>query len=177
MDSGIVIVGTILLALCIVPFVILHYNSKKKEKQMLQSLTEIAQQHNCKMTQHEFCGEFVIGLDENKNFAFFFRQKKEEAISRFVDLSEIQTCQVVKKNRNSKNNNGGFAFTERIELNFIPTHKSKEEIRFEMYDAEANMQLNGELQLADKWSKQINDRLKNNKERDIALQSDYRICL
>jgi ABC-type glycerol-3-phosphate transport system permease component len=86
MDWGTAIVGLIMILICIVPFVIMYYNRVKKENKMLQSLNEIAQQHNCKIGQHEFCGDYVMGIDENRNFVFFFKQKKEEAISQFVDL-------------------------------------------------------------------------------------------
>jgi len=163
MDWGTAIVGLIMILICIVPFVIMYYNRVKKENKMLQSLNEIAQQHNCKIAQHEFCGDYVMGIDENRNFVFFFKQKKEEAISQFVDLSEVQICQVVKKTRNVKNDIGSLGFIERVELSFTPTNKTKGEKRFELYDKEINMQLSGELQFVDKWTKQINDRLKNKK--------------
>lgn len=163
MDWGTTIVGLIMILICIVPFVIMYYNRVKKENKMLQSINEIAQQHNCKIGQHEFCGDYVMGIDENRNFVFFFKQKKEEAISQFVDLSEIQTCQMVKKTRNVKNDIGSLGFIERVELSFTPTNKNKGETTFELYDEEINMQLSGELQFVDKWTKQINDRLKNKK--------------
>jgi ABC-type glycerol-3-phosphate transport system permease component len=163
MDWGTAIVGLISILICIVPFVIMYYNRVKKENKMLQSLNEIAQQHNCKIGQHEFCGDYVMGIDENRNFVFFFKQKKEEAISQFVDLSEIQNCQTVKKTRNVKKDIGSLGFIERVELSFTPTNKTKGEKRFELYDEEINMQLCGELQFVDKWTKQINDRLKNKK--------------
>jgi len=163
MDWGTAIVGLISILICIVPFVIMYYNRVKKENKMLQSLNEIAQQHNCKIGQYEFCGDYVMGIDENRNFVFFFKQKKEVAISQFVDLSEIQTCRMVKKTRNVKNDIGSLGFIERVELSFTPTNKNKGETKFELYDEEINMQLSGELQFVDKWTKQINDRLKNKK--------------
>lgn len=163
MDWGTAIVGLISILICIVPFVIMYYNRVKKENKMLQSLNEIAQQHNCKIGQHEFCGDYVMGIDENRNFVFFFKQKKEDAISQFIDLSEVQICQVVKKTRNVKNDIGSLGFIERVELSFTPKNKNKGETKFELYDEEINMQLSGELQFVDKWTKQINDRLKNKK--------------
>lgn len=163
MDWGTAIIWLIMILICIVPFVIMHYNRVKKENKMLHSLKENAQQQNCKISQHEFCGDYVMGIDESRNFVFFFKQKKEEAISQFVDLAEIQTCQVVKKTRNVKNDIGSLGFIERVELSFTPTNKNKGETSFELYDEETNMQLSGELQFVDKWTKQINDRLKNKK--------------
>lgn len=153
-DWGAAIVGLIMILICIVPFVIMYYNRKKKENKMLQSLNEIAKPHNCKINQHEFCGDYVMGIDESRNFVFFFKQKKEEAVSQFVDLAEIQSCQVVKKAISTYS-------IQKLELAFLPTNKSKTETKFELYDEEINTQLSGELQFIDKWAKQINDRLKN----------------
>lgn len=164
MDWGTAIIGLIAILICIVPFVSMYYNRVKKENKMLHTLTENAQQQNCNTSQHEFCGDFVIGIDENRNFVFFFKQKKEEAVSQFIDLAEIQTCQVVKKTRNAKNDNGSLGFIQRVELSFTPTNKNKAETRFELYDEEINMQLSDELQFAAKWNKQINDRLKSKKQ-------------
>lgn len=155
--------GLIVILICIMPFVIIHYNRIKKEHKMLHLLNEIAHQHNCKISLHEFCGDFVLGIDEIRNLVFFFKQKKEEAISQFVDLSEIQTCQVVKKTRNVKNDIGNISIIERVELSFTPTNRNKSETRFEFYDEEINRQLSGELQLVNKWIKQITDRLQNKK--------------
>ena len=163
MDWGTAIVGLISILICIVPFMIMYYKRIKKENKMLQSLNEIAQQHNCKIGQHEFCGDYVMGMDENRNFVFFFKQKREVAISQFVDLSEVQICQVVKKTRNVKNDIGSLSIIERVELSFTPINKNKVVTKFELYDEEIHMQLSGELQFVDKWAKQINDRLKNKK--------------
>lgn len=161
MDLGTAIVGLILILLFIVPFIIMHNNRVKKEYKMLHRLEENAQQHHCNISQHEFCGDFVLGIDESRNLVFFFKQKKEEAISQFVDLAEIKTCQVVKKTRDIKNDIGNLSIIERVELSFTPTNKNKGETSFELYDEETNTQLSGELQFVDKWTKQINDRLRN----------------
>jgi hypothetical protein len=164
MDSGSAIIGAILLAIFIVPLVIMHYNRVKKENKKVQFLNEIALQHNSKISQHEFCGDFVIGLDETRYFVFFLKEKKEDVFSQFVDLSGIQTCHVVKKTRTMESKKEHVVITEGVELSFLPANKSKGETRFELYDEELNMQLSGELQLADKWSKQINEILKNKKQ-------------
>jgi hypothetical protein len=163
MDLESVIIGAILLAIFIVPLIILNYNRVRNETKKLQSLTEFALQLNCEISQHEFCGDFIIGIDENRNFIFFLKQKKEDIISQFVDLSGCYSCQVYKKTRSLEGKNENVVILERVELRFFPTNKSKGETRFEMYDEETNMQLSGELQLIDKWSKKINDLLKNTK--------------
>jgi hypothetical protein len=163
MGNIINILGILILLFFVIYIGVYYFKKFKLQNKMLQLLNQLAKENNCKIDTHEYCGDFVLGIDESKDFVFFFKQRKEEAISQFVDLSEIQTCQMVKKTRNVKNDIGSLGFIERVELSFIPTNKTKGETRFELYDEEINMQLSGELQFVDKWTKQINDRLKNKK--------------
>jgi hypothetical protein len=162
-DWGTTIVGLVAVLIFVVPFVLIFYNRTKKEKKMLKSLNDIAQQNNCTLSQHEFCGDFAFGIDESRNFVFFFKQKKDEAIAQFIDLSEIQACHAIKKTRTVKNNKESVIITERLELNFVPANKSRGETSFELYDVEINMQLSGELQFLDKWSRLLSVRLKKKK--------------
>ncbi len=160
MDSGSILIGAILIILCVVPFVIMHYNSKKKQNKKKQLLNTIAIQQNCKITQHELCANFIIGLDENKKCVFFFKQEKENEISQFINLIEIKTCYAEKTTRTVKNKEQSYVITERINLCFIPINNSLKETKLELYNDEKNNHLRGELQLVDKWVKKINDLIK-----------------
>jgi hypothetical protein len=159
-DWGTGIVGLVSVLIFAGPFVVIFFNRAQKEKRVLRSLNEIAQQNNCIISQHEFCGDFALGLDESRNFVFFFKQKKGEVILQSVDLSEIQSCHPVKKTRTIRNGKDSVIITERLELNFVPVSKSEGETSFELYDEEVNVQLSGELQFLDKWVRQLSVRLK-----------------
>ena len=161
MDTGSAIIAAVVVIICTMPFIVMHYNMVKKDNKMLRLLKEMAERQKCKIIQSEFCGDFVIGLDEGGHFVFFVKQKQDKVISAFVDLSEIQTCQPIKNTRLVKTNGGTSVIIERMELCFIPIKKNKAEAKFEIYDEDLNIQLSGELQLLDKWSEQINDLLKN----------------
>lgn len=163
MDWGTAVIGIVTMALCTLPFVIDYRNRKKREKLLLLSLKNTAQQQNCNISQYESCGDFTLGLDEYKSFVFFIKQKKEGAISQYADLSEFHTCQVAKNTRTLKNKEGNVTITERVELCFVPKNKNTRETRFELYNAEINKQPSGEVPFADKWSNQINTRLKSKK--------------
>jgi len=160
MDLGSALTGTILLIVCIVPFVIISYNSKKKQKIMLLSLKKIAQQHNCQINKHEFCGNFVIGIDHAKNFIFFSKRANDNMVEQYVDLAEVRSCRVVNTSRTMKSQNGNCQVIEKLELVFFPVLKNKIETTLEFYNDEVNMQLAGELQCIENWSKIVNNRLK-----------------
>lgn len=157
------ILGLVAIMIFIVPFVVMYYNRLKREKLMLRPLEALSKEHNSALNQHEFCGDFIIGMDENKNFVFFVKIKDEEVISQFVDLSDIQGCQVLKKTRSGANGNGNFALVESIELGFTSRNHGKVETKFKFYSDETNMQLAGEVQVAEKWSTLINNKLNNRK--------------
>lgn len=77
-----------------------------------------------------------------------------------VDIASIQSCKTIRKTRNSKGSANYGAFTQEVELSFKPKNNNKDEIKFELFNEETNKQLSGELQFAEKWSKQLNERLK-----------------
>lgn len=163
MDLGTIIIGAIILAVCILPFVIMNYNKTQNRKKRLRSIGQMAKQHNGTITGHEFCGDFLIGLDETNGYAFFLKQKNEGTVSQEVDLSEISVCRADKGSRSIKNNEDYQVLTKRIELCFFPFDKGKPETRFLLYDDEDSIMLRGELQLVDVWTKRINDLLKDKK--------------
>lgn len=161
LESG--LIGAIITAICIFPFVIMYYNRVKKEKKTLEILQKTAQEQNCNIHKHEFCGDFVLGLDDKQKIVFFLKKKKEKTISQFVNLNEIQLCKIVKQSRGSNNGAGNTGVIERIDLSFVPATKANGDLRFELYDEDVNMQLSGELQFAEKWVAQINESLKKKK--------------
>lgn len=162
MDLNSAIAGAIMIAICILPFISMSRSRKKRDKQMLQSLTEIAKQHYCQISQHEFCGNFVIGIDEIKNSIFFHKHLKNNIIEQFIDLTNIKNCKVINLGRSIKTEEGIQKVIDKLELAFIPTSKDKSEITLEFFNSDVTTQLYGELPTIEKWSKLINDRLKYN---------------
>jgi len=157
------IIGLIVILVCISPIIIMVRFRAQKTKKMLQSLKKVAQQQNCKISQHEFFSDFVLGIDEVKKFVFFYKHGKENSISQYVDLAKIQTCKVVKQSKNIKLGSDSVSVISRLELSFIPIGKSQEEQSFLLFDLETNKQLSGELQFSEKWAQIINGYLKNKK--------------
>ncbi|MEZ4887744.1 MAG: hypothetical protein R3E32_23620 [Chitinophagales bacterium] len=168
MDLTTILLGTFLTALCFIPFVWMSRNSKKIEKQLLQSLSDIAAQQNCKITQHELCGKIAVGLDENAHTFLFFKEGKSNQTAQHIDLDEIKNCTVVNTSRSVNNIGGNSRVIERLELSFLPISKNKAPFVLEFYNSEETMELSGELQFIEKWSKIINGQLKSSKRELVA---------
>lgn len=156
MDTGTLIVGVIILAACILPFVLMVSSRKKKEKQLLLSLTGIANNHNFKISMHELFEEFAIGLDEKANQLFFLRKTPENEIAQHINLEEVKACKVVKTGHSEDN----FNTIDKLELQFSFLEKKNQDEFLVFYNSEENTQLSGEILTIEKWVKILNDRLK-----------------
>lgn len=159
MNLQITIMGIIGVVLCAMPFIITNRNRKKKEKQMLKTLKDLAKQKGYEITEFEVCGDYVIGIDLTKNVIFFQLKSKEEVNIQFVDLSTIKKCHVSNISRTSSNDK----IIERLELILTPTEKNKPEIIFEFYNVELSYQLSGEFQSIEKWNELVQKQLNKNK--------------
>jgi len=158
LDLGTAIIGGITIMIIVVPIYMMLRGRKKKEKMILRSLLEIAAQKNCTIDQHEIFGSNAIGIDENNKKVFFYRQTEDQITEQFVDLGAIGSCKVVKTHSTFRNKGVNEKVLERLELSFVPSVQSNGEIKFEFFNADDNIQLNGELQSAERWSQLIHDR-------------------
>jgi hypothetical protein len=163
MDIINVAVGGVIIASCVLPFVVMGQKGKKNEKKMLQSLRSIAAQNNAQITNYDFAGKFIIGLDEHSNNLFYLKKNQEKEWIQQVYLKDIKTCKVVNLSRTIKANKSTERVIERLELNFIPILQEDKNVVLEFYNEEESMQLTGELQLVEKWEKLINEQIKKAK--------------
>ncbi|MBP1673040.1 MAG: hypothetical protein H6Q25_855 [Bacteroidetes bacterium] len=152
MDSKTFIIGLIIILICIIPFFIFQFLKRKKTKQAVQLLKDLAFQHGCEITEYEMCGNYLIGADETESFLFFIKQYEGQNYKQFIDLKKVQIC---KKNESSRIANNT-TIIEKLELVFIPKDKSEKEIRLEFYDNDIAFQLYGELQSIEKWYSIVN---------------------
>lgn len=159
MNSGSTIIGAIAIIICVLPFIMMSLNKRKKEKKILQSLSEISAKNSCQIDQYEILGSFAIGIDETKNFVFFYRLSKDTEIEQSIDLSEVKSCKIINTSRTLEGKGGNRKALDKLELSFMPTANDKPETKLEFFNADVSMQLYGEWESIEKWSKLINSRL------------------
>jgi hypothetical protein len=160
MNTSTMITLAIIIAIVPVLYVIISTNRKNKEKKRLQELTDLASKRNCNITKYELDSKISLGLDEKNNFLFYLKTSGDRAETRYINLLEVKKCKVVNTNRTVRFNNSNSVVVERIELCFDFLENKDEQFRLEFYDVETDGSiLNGELQLAEKWSAIVNERL------------------
>lgn len=158
MELESILIGIAFILICMAPFVIININTKKHAKQTLQLLSSYALENNSKVTLKEFCGDFAIGLDDTQNKLFFVKENVVDKQSICVDLNTIEACVSNTVKRSAKDATSAITA---VGLGFIPRSKNQKETILPLYNERINIQLTGEVQFAEKWSKTINARLKS----------------
>jgi hypothetical protein len=161
MDLGVIITSVIFIILVSLPFLIINRQRKKKEKQLLQSLKDAANHHQCTLTKVELCGNYAIGMDEKKDFVFFKNKSDQKENVQFIDLGLVESCELTNTERKIKTNDGAYQVVDQLYLSFTPWAGNGSNIKWVFFHTDSHMQLNGELQSVEKWSKLIKERLKS----------------
>ena len=158
-EPGTIITAILFLLVCSIPFILLRRNARKREKQFIDQLITVAQKNNCNITKHSFWGHAAIGIDENAHMVFFTKKTAELETGQQLALQEIQKCRVINTSRTERND-GNFAMTDKLELAFEPKDRNKAQTAFTFYDSSHDgAMLTGELQMAEKWCRIINDKI------------------
>ncbi len=155
MNLGITITVLIIATICSLPFVIMVQNRKKREKEMISSVTKIAGENNCKLNDYDVFTNFIIGIDNFNNKVFYANKNQDDINVNYINLSEIKNCKINTVKENNKKSN--FAMINELNLQFTPYSKPPFNVTF--YNSDSNMQLSNELLVAQKWSKHINSQL------------------
>lgn len=164
MNTSTMISVAIIIAIVLVLYLGISMNRKNKEKKKLQALTDLASKQNCKITKYELDSKISLGLDEKNDFLFFLKKTGEFTVTKYINLSEVKKCKVVNTNRTVKFNNSNSVVVERLEISLELNGKTAEPALLEFYNVNTDGSiLNGELQLAEKWSAILNETLKEKK--------------
>lgn len=156
MDTEIIIIGAILVAICAFPFVYAIYEGKKKNRNMARKLQEAAVNGGYQINQIDNTGKIAIGMDDHAGKLFFYKSGTSE-LQESLDLSQIRSCKVL--NESSGRETSGQDNLQRILLLFTFKFSSKP-TSFLLFDSDNDWQMNGELAIAEKWNTIINNKLK-----------------
>jgi len=156
MDFG-TIIGLVLLLIIVLTVVILNSNKKNKKKQFVQTLFDMAEKSNCKISDNDLWNNTLIGIDKNAHKLFFLRKTEDNSISNEIDLSGIQKCRVINSSRIVTNKESNHTVIDRLELALTSADPKIADTILQFYNTNRdNLFLNGEIQLAEKWAAIVN---------------------
>lgn len=161
MDSGTIIITIVFLAIVTLPFAVTGYSRNKKKKYLLRKLNEAAQAGGFTITYHEFCSDFIIGLDDTANHVFFHKKREANEFSVEVNLAGYKNCSIFSSKHEVETKKEKVQVLDKLGLCFYPKDKTMPNVLIEIYNDEYDsLNMSGELQLVEKWEKQLNDRMK-----------------
>lgn len=157
MDLGSIIIGILSISVIIIPISIMNINRKKRKEKTLENLKNIAVKNNCSISNYEFCGNFIIGIDDVKSYVFFYKKNNEaEAVKININLSKMADCKLINIGRNV----GNSKIIDKAGIRFIPVSKNEPPFDIEFYNSDESMHMNGELQIAEKWQQLLAGKIK-----------------
>lgn len=146
-----------ILALAIaIPTIIFNLRKKQQEKLLRNRMNEIAQKSNSIVSEYQRWKDLQIGLDQKTGKLFFIRNTKNHESINEVDLTQTQHARVLKAERIVNTGSDKYTAIDRIDLTFTPRN-SRSEIVLTFYNNSFDSPtVQGELQLAEKWSEFVN---------------------
>lgn len=161
MNTGIAIIGVLIVVISIIPFILVSRAKRKKEKRLRSEIAGMAKSHGCSISMLDVLKDYAVGADENKHFIFFYKHQNGNETKLAINLADIQSCRVINSTRTIGGRDSQYVITDKVALCLTPVEKSNPEIHLELYSADDGTQLVGELELVEKWSKAINNQLKS----------------
>ncbi len=102
----------------------------------------------------------AVGLAETENAFIFLKKSANHEVSKVIRLSEVKNCIPINTGKTVKSKSGNYTVIEQLGLQINYKNSNKTDDFLEFYNLNGNLQLDGELQLLEKWTSIIKGRLK-----------------
>jgi len=156
MDFG-TIIGLIFVIICVLAVVLVNSNKKKKKNQFKQTLFDLAEKSNCKISESDLWNNTLIGIDKEAHQLFYIRETADKKDHKEISLLEIQKCRVINSSRMVTNGGSNHNVIDKLELVLSSRDPKQADTTLEFYNTNRdNLFLNGELPLAEKWAGIVN---------------------
>ncbi len=152
MELSSTVIGIVCIILFFVPIYFLSRSGASKRKQRLSALLALSEKNGLRLSAKEAWNDYTIGIDDASRRMVFIKNTEEDHQEVLIDLKDIARCNVNNVSREVKTGGGIQRIIERIELQFFHKKAELPPVSVEFYDGKKQMQLSGELQLAEKWA-------------------------
>lgn len=136
------------------------FSKKKKENKILGNISRLSGINIHNITKYDVWKNSVIGMDDSAAEIYFIRNSSDDQSFQKILLSEIKRCWINDVSRSVFFNGSSVKVVEKVELKMENKGKGKPDTVLEFYNQESDRSdLSGELQLADKWCKILNEKI------------------
>lgn len=139
--------------ICALPFVLMMINQKKRARQILNALSQMANENQTQIQEYEICGQLAIAIDSGKKHLFYYLKTDQSEFNEVIVLDTIKNCSekvIYNHEDDSRKTVQELSITFNLKQGTPKT--------WQLYHADIQPQLDGELQLMKKWVHLINQR-------------------
>ena len=160
MNTTIIFAVIAVAILCLILYALL----KTKENSVpptLQTLKNFAERNGSEIIEHDNQDNLAIGLSVKDKTVYFLKLIEGQQVLHHVRTNEVRQPRLDMKMRKSRNQ--GEEAVETISLVFQHKDATKPPVKFEFYNLENDtLSVYGEFELAQKWLKIIEEKMKVN---------------
>lgn len=160
MESQSTIIGVVIALIIILPLILIQSSQKIEKKNSKKGFINEALKNNIKIAEPDFWGTYyAIAIDETSNKLIYSKIIDAEHNLTIINLSQVDSCEIVKTNRVFKNKTTNKIETDRIDL--VIGYKSSSKIKdvLEFYNVDINFEMSNEIALLEKWETKIKGRI------------------
>lgn len=161
MDSFGIIASLCTVAITALIIIYIIIVRKLRNKENFRIITKQAQKMGCRISEHEKESRFIIGIDHDNHYVFFYDLDNKTDIN--INLAEIKTCLVNQATRIVGSGKNKMTAIDRVDLVFVNRDNKKADIVLECFDFNKSAQINFDISVLEKWAAKINNDLKNMK--------------
>jgi hypothetical protein len=158
MDLGTVLTGAILVAICIIPIYAMGMDGRKRKKDVLRALQQLASQHQITFSESDYCAYFAIGIDASGTNVCFVNLHPGAQQALVISLRDYHKAEQLQAAANIHQRGVDSRLVEKVGIRLHNGHHQSLTLMF--YDMDLDVQLSREIALADKWVKRITAALK-----------------
>ncbi|PZX56065.1 hypothetical protein LV84_02433 [Algoriphagus ratkowskyi] len=157
-ELTLVIISILLITMVCLPLLINHSKQKNKGNLLKEQLKSEGDASHLKARDFETWREsYCIGLDqENKQLLFLNRQETETKVQK-IDLSQVRLCKPIRTFREINKGKEKIQIINKVTLVLDQFNEHIRPFEVEIYNEDLSDYLVNEWELAQTWSKKINE--------------------
>lgn len=165
MDLATLIIGLAASGFLASPFIVSIVGKNKREKDLKNTLSELAARHQGKLTLVDCSADHALGLDDDRGYLYFIRKNTDGLTETALDLTKIMEVKGVVSYRPATHHGKTDKIIERISLLFSASGKSAEPQRIVLYDYLKNVTMHSELEQMKNWERNLGSIIKKHNPR------------
>jgi hypothetical protein len=146
-------VGLAIVILILLPFIIGALKGRSKTKKITREFLNAGEQKGISFSETQAWNDRIMGVDKRNKKLLFKHSNPVNSSETLIDLKQVSTCMhEVKYNKAS----GDDKVIESIWMIFKMKNGGGTDL-ISVYDADFDMNVYSELEIAEKWTRKIND--------------------